>query len=74
MRTRRLFPTSWFWANPQAGTDVTVITSAVAPPQRRLIMRTDELTLKSDRGAVRGVYIPGIVVVILLVLLVLAIL
>lgn len=37
-------------------------------------MRTDELTLKSDRGAVRGVYIPGIVVVILLVLLVLAIL
>lgn len=29
---------------------------------------------KADRGAVRGVYIPGIVVVILLVLLLLAIL
>lgn len=37
-------------------------------------MRTDDHISKSDRGAVRGVYIPGIVVVILLVLLVLAIL
>ena len=37
-------------------------------------MRTNEFLIKSDRGAVRGVYIPGIVVVILIVLLILAIL
>ncbi len=37
-------------------------------------MRTTDHFSDNDRGAVRGVYIPGIVVVILLVLLVLAIL
>ena len=37
-------------------------------------MRTEAHRTTGERGAVRGVYIPGIVVVILLVLLVLAIL
>lgn len=37
-------------------------------------MRTEANLSHNDRGAVRGVYVPGIVVVILLVLLILAIL
>ena len=73
MRTRRLSPTGAFWTNRDRGTERPASHHSVTRPLETH-MRTNDFLIKSDRGATRGVYIPGIVVVILIVLLILAIL